>query len=391
MKKSKTSTTQAATIHASSVPGRVVLEVSLRAVEENFAKIAAAVSPLSVIAVLKANAYGLGMAPIARRLGKAGIAGIATAELSEALEAMEATDGKIPVGILGSLMPDEIGPAVRAGLRIPLSDAAEAAAVSREAVRCGRVADCHVVVDTGMSRAGYTLEEAEEAIPDLFRLPGIRIEGLYSHFPTANIPGDAATAAQVRAVKALARRLAARGLRIPVLHIANSDGVNNVPAACRAPFTHVRTGINLHGSFDPVGNRRLKLRPVFTLRTRLAQVRRVPAGRTLGYGRTFCTPREMLIGTVAAGYADGLPLALSNRGSILVGGALCPVMGRICMDYTTVDLSQAPDARPGDEAVCLGRQGEREIGIDEWATLKGTHPYEILCAIGSRVRRQYVD
>lgn len=370
-----------------SARSRVVLEVDLGTLERNFRKIADGVSPLGVVAVLKADAYGLGMPEIARRLGAAGAAGIATAELSEALAAQAATGGRIPVGILGSLLPDEIAPAVRAGLRIPLSDRAEAEAVSAAAVRARREAVCHVALDTGMSRIGVRLDEADDLVPRFAALPGIRLEGLYSHFPTANVPGDAATAAQVRAVKALVRRLAGRGIRFAAIHLANSDGVNNVPAACRAPFTHVRTGINLHGSFDPIGNRRLKLEPVFSLKARLAQVRVVKAGSTIGYGRTFAAPRDMLVGTVAAGYADGLPLALSNRGSILVRGALCPVVGRICMDFATVALDQAPDARAGDECVCLGRQGGREIGIDEWATLKGTHPYEVLCAIGSRVRR----
>ena len=376
---------------SSSAPSRVTLEVSLGAVAGNFRAVQARVAPLGVIAVLKADAYGLGMSRIAERLGREGAAGIATAELREALAAQEATGGKVPVGILGSLMPDEIGPAVRAGIRIPLSDLDEARAVSAAARKCGRMARCHVALDTGMSRVGVALEDAEETVPRFAALPGIELEGLYSHFPTANVPGDGATLAQVRAVKALVRRLAAKGVRFAALHVANSDGVNNVPAACRAPFTHVRTGINLHGSFDPLGARALALKPVFTLRARLAQVRLVRAGRTIGYGRTWTAPRDVLVGTVAAGYADGLPLALSNRGSILVHGQLCPVVGRICMDFTTVLLDQVPDARPGDEAVCLGRQGGREIGIDEWATLKGTHAYEVLCAIGSRVRRTYSE
>ena len=370
-------------------PSRVRLEVDLAALESNFRKIRAAVAPLGAIAVLKADAYGLGMPPLARRLVAAGAAGIATAELKEALAAQSATGGKVPVGVLGSLLPDEIAPAVRAGIRIPLSDPDEARAVSAAAVRAKRAARCHVALDTGMSRVGVRLDEADELIPRLAALPGIELEGLYSHFPTANVPGDPATAAQVRAVKALARRLAARGIRFAALHLANSDGINNVPAACRAPFTHVRAGINLHGSFDPLGNRRFKLEPVFALKARLAQVRVVKAGSTIGYGRTFAAPRDMLVGTVAAGYADGLPLALSNRGSILVRGALCPVVGRICMDFTTVSLEQVPEARVGDECVCLGRQGDRAIDIDEWATLKGTHAYEVLCAIGSRVRRTY--
>lgn len=370
-----------------SIPARVTLDVDLAVLSENFRKIREAVAPLGVVAVLKANAYGLGMPVIARRLGEAGAAAIATAELSEALEALAATDGRIPVLILGTLLPDEIEPAVEAGIRIPIADFSGAEAVSAAARRLGKTARCHIAIDTGMSRVGIRPDEAADTIPLVAALPGIEIEGLYSHFPTANIPDDEATAAQVVAMRDLAARLAKAGIRIPVLHIANSDGINNVPESYAAPFTHVRTGINLYGSFDPVGNRRLRVQPVCTLRARLAQVRHVKAGATIGYGRTFTAPRDMLVGTVAAGYADGLPLALSNRGSILVGGALCPVIGRICMDFTTIDLAQAPHAQAGDEAVCLGRQGSREIGIDEWATLKGTHPYEVLCAIGSRVKR----
>ena len=260
----------------SPAPSRVTLEVDLSVLEDNFRRIRAGVAPLGVVAVLKADAYGLGMPEIARRRGRAGASGIATAELAEALEAQAATGGRVPVGILGSLLPDEIAPAVRAGIRIPLSDWDEARAVSAAAVRQRRVARCHVALDTGMSRVGVRLDEADELIPRLAALPGIALEGLSSHFPTPHVPGDPATAAQVRAVKALARRLAARGIRFAALHLANSDGINNVPAACRAPFTHVRAGINLHGSFDPLGNRRLRLRPVFTLKARLAQVRRVP-------------------------------------------------------------------------------------------------------------------
>lgn len=371
-------------------PARVVLDVDLSVVEENFRKISEGVAPLGVIAALKANAYGLGMPAIARRLGAAGVAGIATAELSEALEALEATGGAVPAGILGVLLPDEIVPAVEHGIRIPLAGYEEARAISAAAGKLGVDAVCHLAIDTGMSRVGVRLDHARETVLRIAALPHLRIEGMYSHFPSANVPGDPATAAQVEDFKLLARRLAADGVRIPALHIANSDGVNNVPASCAPPFTHVRAGINLYGSFDPAGNRRLQVRPVFTLRARLAQVRRVKAGSTVGYGRTYTLPRDMLLGTVAAGYADGLPLALSNRGSILVRGVPCPVVGRICMDFSTVALDQVPDARAGDEAVCLGKQGNGEITIDTWAMLKGTHAYEALCAIGSRVKRNYI-
>ena len=372
-------------------PARVVLDVNLSVIAENFKKIREGVAPLGVIAALKANGYGLGMPEIARCLGAAGISGIATAELSEALEALEATDGKVPVGILGTLLPDEIAPAIENGIRVPLAGYEEAKVISSVAGKLGKEAICHFAIDTGMSRVGIRLDQAREVVLHIASLPHLRFEGMYSHFPTANIPGDPATLAQIDGFKMLARQLSAAGIDLPVLHIANSDGINNVPASYRFPFTHVRTGINLYGSFDPLGNRRLQVKPVFTLRARLAQVRHVKAGSTIGYGRTYTLPRDMIVGTVAAGYADGLPLALSNRGSILVHGVPCPVIGRICMDFSTIALDQVPDAKAGDEAVCLGRQGNSEIAIDTWATLKGTHAYEVLCAIGSRVKRNYVD
>lgn len=377
------------TLSSATVPSRVQLDVNLDILADNYRKIADDVSPLGVVSVLKADAYGLGMPEVARELVGCGSKAIATAALTEALDAQAATDGKVPVLILGTVLPDELEPAIRAGVRLPLAHLEEAKAASALAVRLRKTVRCHVALDTGMSRVGVRLAEAADVIPQMAALPNLEIEGMYSHFPTAGIPRDAPTAAQVRSFKALVAKLAKTGVRIPVLHLANSDGVNNVPAACRAPFTHVRVGLGLYGSFDPVGNR-LHLRPVMTFRARLAQVRRVPAGATIGYGRTFTCPREMLVGTVAAGYADGLPFALSNRGSVLVHGIPCPVVGRVCMDFTTIDLAQVPDAQPGDEVVCLGRQGENEISINTWASLKGTHPHDILCAIGPRVKRNFV-
>ncbi len=370
-------------------PSRVTLDVNLDAIADNYHKIADSVRPLGVVSVLKANAYGLGMPDIARELVGRGSAGIATASLAEALDAQAATGGGVPVLILGTVLPDELEPAIRAEVRLPLASLAEAKAASALAVRLRKTVRCHVALDTGMSRVGVSLREAAEMIPQMAALPNLEIEGMYSHFPTAGIPRDAPTAAQVRDIKALVAKLAKNGVPIPVLHLANSDGVNNVPAACRAPFTHVRVGLDLYGAFDPAGER-LGLRPVLTFRARLAQVRRVPADATIGYGRTFTCPREMLVGTVAAGYADGLPFALSNRGSVLVHGVPCPVVGRVCMDFTTLDLAQVPDAQPGDEVVCLGRQGANEIPVNTWAALKGSHPHDILCAIGPRVKRNYV-
>ena len=370
------------------VESRVVLDIDLDILAENYRKIAASVAPLQTVVVLKAGAYGLGMRPVAQALAKAGAAAIATAELAEALAA---TDLGLPVLLLGTVLPGELEPALRAGVRVPVAGLDEARAIAEAAGRLGVAARGHLALDTGMGRVGIRLQDAADVIPRIAALPNLVLEGMYSHFPTAYLEHDAATPRQIEAFLALAASLRAQGIAPPWLHIANSDAINNFPdAACRPPFTHVRTGINLYGSFDTIGNRRLRLRPVLAMRARLAQVRTLSAGSTIGYGRTFVCPRDMRIGTVAAGYADGLPLALSNRGSLLVRGRPCPVVGRISMDYTTVALDQVEDAQAGDEVVCVGGEAPGAMSVEAWATLKGTHPYEVICSFGSRVQRRYV-
>ena len=175
------------------------------------------------------------------------------------------------------------------------------------------------------------------------------------------------------------------------MHIAASDAINNFPETAKPPFNVVRTGINLHGSFDPNGRRALKVEPVLTLKTRVAQVRDLPAGTTLGYGRTWCLAAPSRIATISAGYADGLPLALTNRGFVFIGGKRCPIVGRISMDYTTVDVTDVPGVKAGDEVICFGRCGHDSITPDDWAAVKGTHAYDIICSLGGRVERIAID
>jgi len=151
----------------------------------------------------------------------------------------------------------------------------------------------------------------------------------------------------------------------------------------------VRTGINLYGVFDLSGLRTYRLSPTLTLKTALLARRRLPAGYTIGYGATHTLFRDTWVGTVPAGYADGVPLAASNSGEVLIRGKACPIIGRISMDYLTVNLNGCPDARVGDEVVLVGRSGKREITIEDWARIKQTHPYEIICSLGKRVERVY--
>jgi len=367
---------------------RVWLEIDLGVLQDNFRRIARVVSPCQVIGVLKANAYGLGALPIARALHQVGCQRFGVAELNEGFTLSEVG---ADVQLLGAVLPDEIEQAVAAGIVLPVGDLDTARWINAAAVRGGRRAKAHFLVDTGMGRLGVPVAQAAALIREAVRLPGVDWEGIYSHFPVAYHSGSDYTAGQMDAFESLLAVLAADGITFPWRHIANSDAINNFPRAVRAPYNAVRTGINLHGSFDTEGRRSLALVPILTLKTRLAAVRRLPAGASIGYGCTYRLPRETLVGTVSAGYADGLPLALSNRGTLLVDGVPCPVLGRVSMDYTTVSLEAVPAARCGDEVICLGGQGAAAVSVEDWAQLKGTHSYDIICSFGSRVERRCIE
>lgn len=367
---------------------RVWLEIDLGLLQANFSRIAHAVSPCQVMAVLKADGYGLGAEPIARALQAAGCRRFGIAELNEAFNLVDAGGD---IQLLGAVLPDEIEPAIEAGIILPVGDDETAVGLSRTAQRLGTSARAHFLVDTGMGRLGVPVDKAAALIRESVQLPLVEWEGIYSHLPVAYHSGSDFTGAQMDAFEALLAVLADDGIQFAWRHIANSDAVNNFPRAFQAPYNAVRTGINLHGSFDTEGRRSLSLEPVLSLKTRLAAVRRLPAGANIGYGCTYRLPREMLVGTVAAGYADGLPMALSNRGSLLVDGVPCPVLGRVSMDYTTISLEPVPHAACGDEVLCLGGQGPAAIAVEDWAQLKGTHSYDIICSFGRRVERRFVN
>ena len=366
---------------------RVWVEVDLDGLRANYRRIAAAVKPAKVLCVLKANAYGLGVEPYAAALAKTDCVGFGVAEPHEALQLLPF--GK-PVQILSSILPDEIVPMVEAGVTLPVIDLPTAKLIDAAAKRIGRKTKVHFKLDTGMGRLGILAADAPRVIREVVAsCPNLDCEGIFSHCPTAYDPADEFANDQIALFKAILKEVAKDGITFRKIHIAASDAINNFPAARRAPFNIVRTGINLHGSFDPNGRRTLKVESVLTLKTRVAQVRLLPAGTTLGYGRTWCLAKPTRVATISAGYADGLPLALTNRGHVLINGAPCPVIGRISMDYTTVDVSKAGDVKPGDEVIALGGKGKYAVTPDDWASLKGTHAYDIICSFGNRVERVF--
>lgn len=369
---------------------RVWVEIDLDALKRNYAKIAAHVKPAKVLCVLKANAYGLGVADYARALAETDCAGFGVAEPFEALElqkVLRRLGTAKDVQILSSILPDEIDEMVKAGVTLPAIDVATARLISSAAVRRRKTAKVHLKLDTGMGRLGVLVADAPAVLREIAALPGLDIEGVFSHFPMAYDPEDPFTLRQIDAFKRFLVEARREGVAFRKVHIAASDAINNFPQCAKSPFNMVRTGINLHGSFDPNGRKALNVEPVLALKTRVAQVRSLPAGTTLGYGRTWCLREPTRIATISAGYADGLPLALTNRGHVLINGAVCPVVGRISMDYATVDVTGATGVRAGDEVVCLGRSGRHVVTPDDWARLKGTHAYDIICSLGTRVQR----
>ena len=372
---------------------RVRVEIDLGALVRNYRRIQEHVKPMRVLCVLKANAYGLGVGPYAEALAKAGCRDFGVAEPFEALELLSVLRrGRCAadVQILSSILPDEIAPMVKAGVILPVTDLATAKLISAAARRARTTARVHFKLDTGMGRLGILAKDALETIRAVKKLPALDCEGIFSHCPMAYDPKDPFTKRQVALFKSIVAACAKEGIAFRKVHMAASDAINNFPETARSPFTMVRTGINLHGSFDPNGRKALKVEPVLSLKTRVAQVRELPAGTTLGYGRTWCLAAPTKVATISAGYADGLPLALTNRGFVFIGGRRCKIIGRISMDYTTVDVSDVPDVKPGDEVVCFGACGRDSITPDDWAELKGTHAYDVICSLGSRVQRVVV-
>ena len=373
---------------------RVRVEIDLGALVRNYRKIVAHVKPMKVLCVLKANAYGLGVGAYARALAEAGCRNFGVAEPFEALELISVLKRggfAADVQILSSILPDEIAPMVRAGVILPVTDVATARLISEAAVRAKTVARVHFKLDTGMGRLGILARDAAETVQAVKALPNLDCEGIFSHCPMAYEPKDPFTKRQVALFKSIVAACAKKGVSFRKVHMAASDAINNFPETARAPFTMVRTGINLHGSFDPNGRKALKVEPVLSLKTRVAQVRDLPAGTTLGYGRTWCLAQPAKIATISAGYADGLPLALTNRGFVFIGGKRCKIVGRISMDYTTVDVTGVKGVKAGDEVVCFGKCGKDSITPDDWAALKGTHAYDIICSLGTRVERVVVE
>ncbi|MGE5139524.1 MAG: alanine racemase [Rudaea sp.] len=362
-------------------------EIDLDAIAANVAAFRRHVGPtVQVIAVVKANAYGHGAAPVAEAALQAGAARLAVHRAIEGVELRRAGI-RAPILVMGYTPPAAGGTVVDWQLTPTVTTQEFARALSARAAAAGREVPFHIKIDTGMSRYGLLPTEAVEFARALTALPAIRLEGVFTHFATADAADQTHVREQLRIFNGVLDSLRAARIEVPLAHAANSAATMRLP---EAHFNAVRPGIALYG-MDPSS----EWPPVFplarplTLKSRVSRVRDLPAGAGIGYGRTHITARPTRAALVPVGYGDGYHRVLSNRGAVLVHGERAPILGRVSMDQIVVDVTEIAGVQQDDEVVLVGRQGAAEIRAEEVAALAGTINYEVTTALLPRVTRIY--
>jgi len=356
-----------------------------------------------LMAVVKANAYGYGAVPVARTALENGASRLA---VNRALEGVELRQAGItaPILILGYSLPGEAEAIVRWDLTPTVTTVEGALALSALSDRQGKVTPIHVKVDTGMGRFGLLPDEVVPFVRRISELPGLKLEGLFTHFAVADSADKTYTRRQFGLYMQVVRQLEDAGFTIPLKHVANSAATLDLP---EMHLDMVRCGIALYGlrpsdEVEPA----IPLKPAMALKSRVARVRTLPPGSSISYGCTYTTTRPTPVALVPVGYGDGYHRLLSNKGSVLIGGQRAPIVGRVCMDQFVVDVTGHFDPSTGsgqrrlrtgiegvrqdDEVVVFGRQGEEEISAEEVAALAGTINYEIVTSILPRVTRVYL-
>lgn len=361
-----------------------VAEIDLDAFARNVAAIRSRLPERTrLIAVLKADAYGHGAVPLARRCEKEGVAMLAVALLEEARE-LRSSGVSLPILILGPLVPRQVEIAARAGFTLGIVGPTQLHDVCTYASPDNPV-QIHLKLDSGMGRMGLLETDLDSAAAMLRNNPNVKVEAIYTHFANASDSRDAFTQRQIERFERMLQLLEPAGVRTPLHHIANSAAtVRGVTG--QSDF--VRVGVSLYGA-EPLDWEQSRLEPVMTWRTQIARLKTLEAGEAVGYGTTFHTSRRSRIATLPVGYADGYDRLLSNCGFVLVRGRRAPVVGRVSMDLVTVDVTDIQEAAVGDDVILLGRQGNVEISAEEIAQKTGTISYEVFCNVSARVARLY--
>ena len=367
---------------------RAWVEIDLPAIDRNVGRIKQALPPrVRYVAVVKANAYGHGMPEVATRLLQAGVDCFAVANVAEAAKLRE-VGHDADILLLSPTLPSELPRALALGLDITLNSLEEARALAAAAAKSGLKAKVHVKVDTGMGRAGVWHEQAAALFAFVQGAAGFEWRGVYTHFSDAD--SDAAFTAGQRAIfLGLLERIPAAVRSGLMIHADNSAGLESFSAS--APFNAVRVGLMQYGLPPSTGSFLASLRPepVLSFHARVVLVKDLPAGTAVSYNRTKTLSRPTRVAIVAVGYGDGVPTAASNRGSFLVRGQRCPILGRVTMDQTIVDVTDVPAVAVGDIATILGAQGADRITVADVCAWSDCIPWEALCTLTQRVQRVY--
>lgn len=369
-----------------------IAQIDLAALRHNYAVIRRTIKPdCGLLAIVKADAYGHGFMDVALELEKLGVTAFGVAFLAEGIQLRKSGIDR-PILILGGIYPGQQKKCVGFNLSTAVFDIEQAIALDAAAARLYRPAKIHVKIDTGMGRLGVPAHKAEEFFSALKKLKNIEVEGILSHFASADELDDSGRAYTALQAERFSRAVATarqQGFNPTYLHIANSAATFGLDL----PLCNlVRPGIALYGalpSADFTG--RMELQPVMSLKSRIAMLKRVEPGTSISYARRYTTEASTLVASVPVGYADGYRRSLTNRGEALVRSIRVPVIGTVCMDWIMLDVSQVPQVQVGDEVILLGSDAEgHSIRAEELADWSGTIAYEFFCGISKRVPRIYV-
>ena len=340
------------------------------------------------MAVVKGNAYGHGAVPIAQRALQAGAAMLGVASVEEAV-ALRSANISAPIMVLVQAPADAFPEAIENDLRLVLSDVGAAERVGEIARKRNRVIPIHCKIDTGMGREGLDPDNIIATMRHITRVSHVDIEGVATHFSSAEDIDDPATANQIRVFKQILKQLEKEGIPYEMAHAANSGAIVGHPTST---FNMVRPGLMSYGVW-PSGNppHKMPLHPVARWESKVVLIKELPADWSIGYGRTFVTQRPTRTAIIPVGYADGFKVQFGNNADVLIRGRRCPVRGRVSMDQTVVDVTEVPEAAVGDTAVLIGSDGSETITVSELARRAKTIGQDIVSCIGPRVHRVYVN
>jgi alanine racemase len=362
-----------------------IAEIDLGALRSNFRVLRAVASHGELMVVVKADAYGHGAVTVARTLLDEGCRHLGVATLDEARELREAGI-RARVYLQAGFFAEQAAEIVALDLTPFVFEAPMIGLLDRAAAAAGRIDfPIHVKIDSGATRLGVMPADIPDVIEAVRAAPSVRLEGVCTLLANAGDPKSPITDAQLRAFTGAIETLNAAGMKPSVIHVANSAAL---VLRNDSHFNLARPGLAIYG-LPPVAavRERVELRPVMTFKTRLMQIKRAPAGSGVGYGHTFVTPRESLIGVLPVGYADGYRRGLQHGGEVIVRGARAPVVGAVSMDLTTIDVTDVAGASVGDEVILWGESGGEVISVNDVARLAQTISYEMLCTVGKRVPR----